>query len=214
MKHAQQPSRAEPESPIPSYARRRRAVRAPNLRIYLISHPECKTARSCISGAPSCLRSPPFLSATPGQPHAAQDHTRDHSRKRVTMDMAIAMVDQTTRDAGDIQLGANSHRWRISPQMGTQNSRQYPCLCSLQCRIPWKRRITMRSISIQFLHCPCPSRYGLGNLAICADRTVIQARTQTPDLALRNRIYPLSFNSLSPRGLGTFSNPFLKYNSS
>jgi hypothetical protein len=159
MKHIQRHLRAEFQSLIPSYARRRRTVCARNPNTYPASHPECKTALSCTNGAHSYLRYLPFLSATRDRWRAAQGRTRGHNHKKATM--AIATSEQAIHVEGATQLEAHNLLQIMSPRKDKLNSRQYPCRCSPQCRILLSRRgITRASILTPSRLCQHPSRYG------------------------------------------------------
>jgi hypothetical protein len=165
MKRIQQRLRAEPELPTPSYARRRRAANASNPIIFLASYPECKTVRLCINGAPSCLRSPPFPSATRDRLPASRDRTLGHSRKKATTGMATMSVAQAGRDQEASPLAAynllqTTSLRRDTLQKDEQSSQQCPCHYSHHYRARQAMAATMEeSISIRSHHClqlyPC-----------------------------------------------------------
>jgi hypothetical protein len=162
MKRTQQRSRAEPESPTPSYARRRRAANASNQITFLASHPECKTVRLYINGAPSCLRSPPFPSAIRDRLPASRDLTPGHNRKKATTAMATMSVAQAGRDHEVLPSAAYNLPQTMSPQRDTlqkdeQSSQQYPCHCSPQYRAHQAMAATTEeSTSIRSHHCLQP----------------------------------------------------------
>lgn len=159
MKHAQQHSRAEPESPFPLYKRQRRAASVSTPRTYLISHPECKTARLCTNGAPSCLRSLPSPSAIRNRLRAFRGLTLGRSRKRASTATSMGVVAQATRGHECSVSAVDSHplttSLRSTTSLQRDISRTRHCLCHyfLLYRDPQTTAAMEENTSIPSLRC-------------------------------------------------------------